>query len=86
MLVPTGKMVSGFTFRLARKVCGTTVSCAPVSQMAGLLLVRPGLCADWKNLGWLRPSSAYDFLSTENEATIVGLSLGLELYHPATLS
>ena len=40
--------------------------------------------SEWKYLGWFSPSSAYDFLSTENVARIVGLSLGREACHPAT--
>ena len=62
------------------------MSCAPVSAIAGLLLGLPGLWVDWQCLGRLRPSSAYDGLSTENCARIVGLDLGLEGSQPDTMS
>ena len=43
ILVSKGKIVLGLIFRLVRIEYGTTVSWAPVSQTAGLLLDLPGL-------------------------------------------
>ena len=54
-LVETGKIVSGLMFMFSRSVMGTTVSWAPESATADLLLDLPGLWLECLNLGKLRP-------------------------------
>ena len=54
-LVETGNIVSGLMFMSSRRDIGMTVSWAPVSAMAGLLLDLPGLWLLCLNLGRLRP-------------------------------
>ena len=56
-LVETGKIESGLIFMLSSRDMGTTVSCAPVSAMAGLLLDLPGLWLECWNLGRFRPKA-----------------------------
>ena len=76
-LVATGKIVSGLMFMSSSRDMGTTVSWAPVSAMAGLLLDLPGWWLDCLNLGKFRPRVEYDGLSTENVTCRTGLSCGL---------
>ena len=56
-LVETGKIVSVLMFMFSSNDIGTTVSCAPESATAGLLLDLPGLWLECLNLGKLRPNA-----------------------------
>ena len=85
-LVETGKIDSGLMFMFSSSDMGTTVSWAPESATAGLLLDLPGLWLECLNLGKFRPRAEYDGLSTENVTCNTGLSRGLVGIQPETLS
>ena len=75
-LVLTGNIESRLIFILSITDRGMTVSCAPVSNIAGFEVVLPGLFWEFLNRGRLSPRNEYAGLSSASVTWSVGLSQG----------